>query len=59
MKELLGGSRSGGRRNVRCITPKNSSSLFTVIGYIILFFNVVKGRNVSRGSYISELDFRM
>jgi hypothetical protein len=56
--ELLGGCRGKDGGDIRYITLKDPSSIFSIKRLIILLSNVFKVGDVSRVLYASELDFR-
>jgi len=58
LPELLRGYRGRDRGDIKHITSKDPSSIFSVKRLIILFLNVFKVRDIFRVLYASELDFR-
>ena len=56
--ELLRGCRGRDRGDIRRITSKDPSGIFSIKRLIILLPNIFKVGDVSGVSYASELDFR-
>jgi hypothetical protein len=56
--KLLRGCRGKDRRDIRRITLKDPSGIFSIKRLIILLSNVFKVGDVSRVLYAFELDFR-
>jgi hypothetical protein len=56
--ELLRGYRGKDKGDIKRITSKDPSSIFSIKRLIILLFNVFKVGDVSRVLYASKLDFR-
>jgi hypothetical protein len=58
LPELLRGYKGRDRRDIKYITSKDPSSIFSIKRLIILLSNIFKVRDVSRVLYASKLDFR-
>jgi hypothetical protein len=58
LPKLLGGYRGRDKGDIRYITSKDPSSIFSIKRLIILLPNIFKVGDVSRVLYASELDFR-
>ena len=56
--ELLRGYRGKDKGDIKRITSKDPSSIFSIKRLIILLFNVFKVGDVSRVLYAFKLDFR-
>ena len=56
--ELLRGYKGRDRGDIRHITSKDPSGIFSIKRLIILLLNVFKVRDISRVLYASKLDFR-
>jgi hypothetical protein len=58
LPKLLGGCRGKDKGDIRHITSKDPSGIFSIKRLIILLLNIFKVRDVFRVLYTSELDFR-
>ena len=58
LPKLLGGCKGKDGGDIRRITLKDPSGIFSIKRLIILLLNVFKVGDVSRVLYASELDFR-
>jgi hypothetical protein len=58
LPELLGGYKDRDRGDIKYITSKDPSSIFSIKRLIILLSNIFKVGDVSRVLYTSKLDFR-